>query len=110
MTKKISLIILIFLLFPLFCSSAQPLDIIINEIAWMGTNVSYNDEWIELYNQADSDIDLKDWKLIAKDGIPEIILKGEINAKSFFLLERTDDNSVANITADQIYTGALSNQ
>lgn len=109
--KIVLLIITIFAIFlPLLCSSAQPLDIIINEIAWMGTSVSYNDEWVELYNQADSDINLSGWKLIAKDGIPEIMLNGEINAKSFFLLERTDDNSVANITADQVYTGALSNQ
>ena len=29
-----------------------PLEIIINEIAWMGTENSSTDEWIELYNNS----------------------------------------------------------
>lgn len=28
-----------------FSKAASPIDIVINEIAWMGTNASYNDEW-----------------------------------------------------------------
>jgi hypothetical protein len=36
-------------------------------------------------------------------------LAGEIPAKGFFLLERTDDETVPNIPADQIYKGALGN-
>ncbi len=27
-------------------------DVLINEIAWMGTTASYNDEWIEWYNNS----------------------------------------------------------
>ena len=26
--------------------AASPIDVVINEIAWMGTNTSYSDEWI----------------------------------------------------------------
>lgn len=29
-----------------FIFAANPSDVIINEIAWMGSEVSYNDEWI----------------------------------------------------------------
>jgi len=91
-------------------SAASPFSVVINEIAWMGTTASYNDEWIEFYNNnADSKINLSDWKLVAKDGSPEINLAGEISANSFYLLERTDDNAVPNILADQIYSGALGN-
>ncbi len=38
-------------------------DILINEIMWMGSDISAQDEWIELYNTTDNEIDLKGWKL-----------------------------------------------
>ncbi|NBI31133.1 phospholipase D-like domain-containing protein [Chengkuizengella marina] len=84
-------------------------DVVINEIAWMGTNVSSSDEWIELYNNTNSPISLDGWFLNATDGTPSIQLSGTIAANDYFLLERTDDNTVSNVTADIIYTGALSN-
>lgn len=109
--------ILILLLFVLaegfsadFVFAASSLDIVINEIAWMGTSISYNDEWIELYNNTNSSIKLDGWLLKTIDGSPEIELTGIISAKSFYLLERTNDESVPEIPANQIYTGALSNK
>jgi len=98
----------LFLLNPLLTLAATG-DVIINEIAWMGTETSSSDEWIELYNTTSQDIDLTDWTLASTDGTPDITLSGTIAANSYFLLERTDDNSVPSITADQIYTGALGN-
>ncbi|MBZ9572869.1 lamin tail domain-containing protein [Patescibacteria group bacterium] len=102
--------IIIFLLFltPLsWAIAAEPLSIVVNEIAWMGTETSYNDEWIELYNNSTS---IEGWKLISRDGTPEIDLEGEIPSKGFFLLERTDDETVLDIEADLIYKGSLHNQ
>ncbi len=84
-------------------------DVVISEIAWMGTEASANDEWIELYNNTDHTIDLSWWRLEAADGVPSIALSGTIPAHGFFLLERTDDSTVSDIPADQIYTGTLSN-
>lgn len=84
-------------------------DIVISEVAWMGTEASANDEWIELYNNTDHAISLVWWRLEAADGVPSIVLSGTIPAHGFFLLERTDDNTVSDIPADQIYTEALSN-
>jgi len=86
-----------------------PLSIVINEIAWMGTSAGYQDEWIELYNNTDREINLSDWSLGAMDGIPEINLTGIIFANDFYLLERTNDTTVSDISANQIYTGALEN-
>ncbi len=84
--------------------------VVINEIAWMGTASSSNNEWIELYNNATSDIDLAGWMLAATDGTPNIIFPSSIvPAQSYFLLERTDDNTIPDISADLIYTGALGN-
>lgn len=91
-----------------FCFGATN-DLVINEITWMGTNLSSADEWLELYNNTSQEIDLTGWTLKASDGTPEITLEGIIAAQGYFLLERTDDNSVPAIIADQIYTGALSN-
>ncbi len=84
-------------------------DVVISEIAWMGTQADSNDEWLELYNNTDQAISLVGWRLEAADGVPSIALSGTIPAQGFFLLERTDDNTVSDIPADQIYTGALSN-
>jgi len=91
------------LAYPACADPANPLDVVINEIAWMGTEADYRDEWIELYNNTDRDIDLTGWTLEAADGTPSITLTGTIPAKGFFLLERTDDKTVSDIQADQIY-------
>ena len=85
------------------------LEVVINEIAWMGTEADSNDEWIELYNNTDQEIILQGWKITANDGIPEIILEGIIFPKDYFLLERTDDQAISDIKAGQIYTGVLGN-
>jgi hypothetical protein len=85
-------------------------DVVINEIAWMGTATSVNDEWLELFNNGTTPITLDGWTLQAVDGSPLISLKGTLSAGGYMLLERTDDNSVAGITAGIIYSGALGNE
>ena len=82
-------------------------SIIINEIAWMGTRNSSNNEWIELFNLSNKEISLNGWQLRITDKI--IDLKGKISGKSYFLLERTDNESVEDKEADLIYKGGLSN-
>lgn len=96
---------LLFFALPAFARAA----VMINEIAWMGTAVSANAEWMELYNSGDASVDLTGWHLIAANGSPSIALAGSIDADGYFLLERTSDASVPDVTADQIYTGALVN-
>lgn len=85
-------------------------DVVVNEIAWMGTATNVNDEWIELYNSGTTDVVLDGWTLIATDGTPTINISGTVNSGGYFLLERTDDTTVPAITAGVIYTGALSNE
>ncbi len=65
----------------------------------MGTKSSYNNEWIELYNNTDSPINLDGWILKAADDVPTIKLAGSFLANGFYLLERSKD-----------YTGALNNK
>lgn len=82
--------------------------LLINEIAWAGTLASPSDEWIELHNTSGSPIVLDGWSL-HDGGDISISLTGAIGPYGFFLLERTNDSTIADLPADQIYTGALRN-
>lgn len=84
-------------------------DAVISEVAWMGTTTSSSHEWIELCNNSSGPIDLTGWTLNAADGTPGISLSGTIPAGGYFLLERSNDDSVPGVDADQVYGGALSN-
>lgn len=75
----------------------------------MGTATSSNDEWMELYNTTNQTVDLTGWTFKANDGTPNITLSASIGPYGFYLLERTDDSTISDISAAQIYTGALGN-
>ncbi len=100
---------LLFLAIVFLCYFSVFSQVKFSEIAWMGTQHSTYDEWIELYNDSNEDIDLSNWVIEAEDGTPHIVLSGVIKAHGYFLLERTDDTSVPDVGADLIYTGALEN-
>ncbi|KKQ27910.1 MAG: Mucin-2 [Candidatus Magasanikbacteria bacterium GW2011_GWC2_37_14] len=92
-----------------------PKTIIINEIAWMGTGPTpdqKNDEWLELYNNTEAEIDLSTWQiLINSQPLTWNKINTKISAGGYYLLERTDDSSVVNIPADGFFTisGGLNN-
>jgi hypothetical protein len=75
----------------------------------MGTTASANAEWIELYNTGTESVVLDDWTLTAVDGSPSISLTGVISAQGYFLLERTSDETIPQVSANQIYSGSLGN-
>lgn len=60
-----------------------PSDIVINEIFPAGT-----DEWLELYNNSSSTIDLSGWLLLDRfgSGWSTTTLSGEITAKGYFVI------------------------
>lgn len=84
-------------------------EVVINEIAWMGTMANSADEWIELYNNTNQDINLADWKIYeisqADDNTEKqtliVNLNGTIKANSYYLIERSDDNTITDISANQ---------
>jgi len=97
---------------------ASPVSLVINEVAWSGTAASAADEWIELYNPTDSPIDLAGWTLVFGDTVIHLdrvadatveVRRSVIEPGGYYLLERTDDETVSDITADLIYKGALPN-
>ncbi len=91
---------LIFSLYP----TAVFAGVYVSEIAWMGTEISPTNEWIELGNDGDTPVLLDGWILKAKDGSPSIQLAGTISPHAYFLIERTDDDSVPGVTADLVTT------
>lgn len=88
--------------------SISTIPVAINEIAWMGTIASTNDEWFELKNNTAHIIDLSKWVLQSKDGAPYIILTGIIAPYEYRVFERRAD-TVTSVPAGQVYgTGAAS--
>ncbi len=95
------------LLVALALPTAANAAIVMNEVAWMGTDISANDEWIELLNTVDTNVALDGWVL--DDGMNlEIPLTGSLASGQYAVLERTDDSSAPG-SAFLIYTGALTN-
>jgi uncharacterized repeat protein (TIGR01451 family) len=91
--------------------AANPGDVVINEVAWGGTDASSADEWIELYNTTAATVSLNGWCLTNGDNL-NIALSGGIPPSGYYLIERTDDNAVSDISADwfgSFGTGGLLN-
>jgi hypothetical protein len=86
---------------------ANPLDVVINEVAWGGTAADSEDEWIELKSNLPITADLSGWRLRSSDGTPDFLLGGVIAPGGYYLLERDDDSTVLDLPADQIYLGSL---
>ncbi len=90
-------------------------DVYINEVSWMGTTVSSTNEWIELYNDGTNEVDLDGWVIVAEDGSPNITINSAnnsvIGAKKYYLIERTNDSTVPDVTADFVaaFGSGLSN-
>ncbi|MFW6068852.1 MAG: lamin tail domain-containing protein, partial [Chloroflexota bacterium] len=90
-------------------SQSETANIIISELAWAGTQDSPYDEWIELYNAGAVPVDLSGWTIHDSSGDISVTLEGPLSPGAFYLLERTDDTTVSDVDADQIYTGNLNN-
>jgi hypothetical protein len=71
-------------------------DVVINEIMWMGSSAHFNDQWIELRNMTDSEIDIGKWTIEnarASNGTYMIPASRTIPAHGFFLITRQQPNS-----------------
>ncbi len=86
-------------------------QVLINEIAWMGSRNSANEEWLELRNNSGEDVALAGWRLLSRDeNLKTIFDAGErIKAGGFLLLERAGDEAAPDAAADKIYAGSLAN-
>ncbi len=85
--------------FPFFLKAANPLEVVINEIAWTGTQVEgvesknwWRYEWLELYNNTSQVIPLAGWQLeLWRTSLDwSLELKGTILPQSYFLIVSSD--------------------
>lgn len=85
-------------------------DILINEVMWSGSGSSGEDEWIELYNNTDDEIDLGLWVIEGAGGADDFeIPEGNvISARGYFLISNYDsveaDSALSdtNVTVDLV--------
>lgn len=92
-------------------------SVLINEIAWMGTAAESTDEWIELYNSTQSEIDLAGWGIYEIGCAPPgliISLTKKIPVEGYYLIERSlDDLTISDVIADDANSfkcGGLNNE
>lgn len=91
-------LILLLVLLP-FVVVARTEDVIINEIAWMGSKIEGVDprqwwryEWLELFNTKDNPLRIHGWKIeLSREKLDfSIPLKGTIPAKGYILVASSD--------------------
>ena len=83
-------------------------DVVINEIAWMGTKDASGDEWIELYNNTASSICLEGWKFTDNTSTATLLAGTTIYAEGFFIMARNSDVVIDDIEVS-IDINALTN-
>jgi len=88
--------------------AAEVEQVVINEIAWAGTGDGSNDEWIELYNPGNEDIDLSNWYIKDDGSTFYRIESGVIKSHGFFLIEDKEE-AVNNVKSDAIIGISLAN-
>ncbi len=93
---------------------AQFGDIVINELAWSGSNSSSTDEWIELRNTTNHPINITGYELTKNTGTETLMLKIPSNiipARGLFLISNNAaSNSVLGTNPDLVDTAvSLSN-
>ena len=81
--------------------------VVINEVMWSGTSQSLDDQWIELWNTTDEDIDIGKWKIEYFRDInkPSIMIPANkvIPANGYFVISNysnESNNSMLNIEVD----------
>lgn len=85
---------------------AHPGDVVINEVMWMGSLGHSHDEWIELRNMTDHEIDISQWKIEnAKSGHQtyDIPSGKTIEAHGYFLISnypKSSSSTELNVEAD----------
>jgi hypothetical protein len=71
-------------------SVVGPGDVVINEVMWTGTSGKPTDQWIELRNMTEMDIDIGQWKIenARAAGQPDLMVpaNGVIPAGGYFLI------------------------
>ncbi|HQV27203.1 MAG TPA: lamin tail domain-containing protein [Thermoflexales bacterium] len=87
--------------------SASGRGVVINEIAWSGTQASSTHEWIELFNNLTTTVAITGWEL--RIGASVVTLAGAIGPRRTFLIQRSVAIFSDGATAQQTASFSLSN-
>lgn len=100
-TRPINFVFIVFI-YCFLCTSQVFAAINFSEVAWMGGQNSSADEWIELYNDSAPDVNLDNYVIESESKKISIKLVGQIKAGNYYLIERTDDDSVPGVSANLV--------
>jgi CSLREA domain-containing protein len=86
-------------------SAANSGDVIFTELNWKGSSASINDEWIELYNTTNQDINLEGYLVsnLGNNSNSDLYLNStncsnlEIKSNSYFLISKSDPSSISSM-------------
>lgn len=85
-------------------------EVIIHEIAWMGTTRRAGQQWIELYNPGDETVSLGGWLLRSRDNRLRFPLSGEIQPRGSYLLVHAERTDFPGVRIDGTFDTLLSTQ
>ena len=104
----------------LHIQSAPTMEVSFSEINWAGSSASYADEWVELYNNSDQDVNLNGWTIenLGDSESPNITINSTIcsntviPANGYFLISnygsnnggRTNPMTLLNVNPDCVTT------
>lgn len=89
-------------------SNALPVSTVyISELAWAGSSLSANDEWIELANPTDDSVDIGGWVITKNTGTESLMLTipapAQIQPHGFFVISNfSHDSSVLGVVPDLV--------
>lgn len=113
--KRFGFVLFALFMVPAAVRAAEP-AIAISEVGWAGSSASTADEWLELYNPGDGDVDLSGWTIegAATGGAALILPAGSVISASgtFLIANYKEDDSRSTLAAvpDWVTTAvALSN-
>lgn len=90
--------------------AANAQTVIFHEIAWMGTEHSPQEQWIELYNASDAYVSLTDWTLVTASGSISNRLAGRLAPGQIYLLGPHQHWELVGIPVNSYLSGYLSHE
>ncbi len=86
------------------------LQVVIHEIAWMGTTASADQQWLELYNPGDDAVSLEGWKIRCRDDAFVKELSGAIAPGDSYLLIQEKHPDLPGVPVQDTFTGTWSTE
>ncbi len=83
-------------------------QVIIHEIAWMGTSASEEQQWLELYNPGEQAVSLAGWTLRTRDNSFSTRLEGEIGPGDSYILIQEDHPDLPGVPIGGTFSGSWS--